>query len=169
MSYLLVFGAALLRLVPHIPNFAPVAAVGLFSGTYLNKKVAVFVPVAAMLLSDIFVGFYHIGVMAFVYLAFTVSALVGLWLRKRQSFANTVGATLFISIQFFVLTNFAVWAFGTMYPHTLEGLLASYINALPFFRNSLAGNFVYVGVLFGSMEAVRYYKSRRAFAEKPIV
>src|SRR3989344_380768 len=77
---------------------------------------------------------------ASVYLSFAISGLLGVWLRTRKNIANTLGVTLFASAQFYLLTNFAVWAFGTLYPKTAAGLLSSYINALPFFRNTLLGD-----------------------------
>ncbi len=54
---LVVLGAAL-RFAPHLPNFAPIAAIALFGGVYLNKKYALIVPIAAMLISDYFIGFF---------------------------------------------------------------------------------------------------------------
>ena len=156
MAYFLILAAAILRLLPHAPNFAPITAIALFGGTYLrNKKLAIIIPLAAMLVSDIFIGFYDFKIWLSVYLSFAISGLLGLWLRKRKDTGNVMGATLAASIQFFTITNFAVWAFGTMYPHTAEGLLASYVNALPFFRNTLYGDFFYVGVMFGLYELVR--------------
>jgi hypothetical protein len=66
------------------------------------------------------------------------------------------GAALASSIIFFVLTNFGVWAFGSWYPKTWEGLVACYVAAIPFFHNTLLGDAFYVSVLFGGL----------AFAEK---
>lgn len=157
MVYFLIFTAAILRFLPHPPNFAPITALGLFGGTYLNKKTAIFLPLGAMLISDYFIGFYHWPIMLAVYLSFAISGLLGLWLKSHKNLPNLLAATFLASIQFFLITNFAVWAFGTMYPHTSQGLLAAYINALPFFRNTLLGDFFYVGVMFGAYELVRYY------------
>jgi hypothetical protein len=53
------------------------------------------------------------------------------------------------SVLFFVLTNFGVWAFDALYPKTLEGLMACYVAAIPFFRNTLLGDLSYTVVLFG--------------------
>ncbi len=115
---------------------------------------AIVIPLAAMLVSDYFIGFYHLPVMLSVYLSFAISGLLGLWLKKHKTLNNTIGVTLFASVQFYLLTNFAVWAFGSLYPPDAQGLLASYVNALPFFRNTLLGDFFYVGVLFGAYELV---------------
>lgn len=155
MAYFLIIAAVILRLLPHLPNFAPITAIALFGGTYLNKKTAILAPILAMLISDYFIGFYSLPIMASVYLSFAISGLLGLWLRRRKNVANIAGTTLFASAQFFLTTNFAVWAFGTMYPPTAAGLLASYVNAIPFFRNTVLGDFFYVGVFFGIFELVR--------------
>lgn len=155
MVYLLILLGAVLRFLPHLPNFAPITALALFGGVYLrNRKLAIVIPLAAMLVSDYFIGFYHLPVMLFVYLSFAISGLLGLWLKKRKNLGNAVGVTLFASVQFYLLTNFAVWAFGSLYPPDAQGLLSSYINALPFFRNTLLGDLFYVGVLFGAYEFV---------------
>lgn len=161
MSYFLIIAAAILRLLPHIPNFAPITAIGLFSGAYLNKKWAFLIPIIALLLSDFFIGFYGWQVMVAVYGSFAVSGLLGVWLRRRKNAGNVILVTLFASIQFYIITNFAVWAFGGLYPPTIAGLSASYINALPFFRNTLLGDFFYVGIMFGAYELVRYYVGKR--------
>ena len=152
---LIIFGAAL-RFLPHAPNFAPITAIAIFGGASLSRRSAFVLPLAAMLVSDYFIGFYNPAVMASVYLSFAISGLLGVWLRTRKNVANTLGATLFASVQFYILTNFAVWAFGTMYSKTAAGLLASYVNALPFFRNTLLGDVFYVGALFGIFELVKY-------------
>ena len=152
---LIIFGAAL-RFLPHAPNFAPITAIAVFGGAYLSRRSAFVLPLSAMLVSDYFIGFYNPAVMASVYLSFAISCLLGVWLRTRKNIANTLGVTLFASVQFYLLTNFAVWAFGTLYPKTAAGLLSSYINALPFFRNTLLGDVFYVGALFGIFELVKY-------------
>lgn len=162
LAYFLIIAAIILRLIPHAPNFAPITAIALFGGIYLaNKKLAIVLPLAAMLASDIFIGFYELPIMLSVYLSFAMSGGLGLWLRKRKDVGNVMGVTLAASMQFYLITNFAVWAFGTMYPHTAQGLLASYVNALPFFRNTLYGDFFYVGVMFGLYELVKYYLVKR--------
>lgn len=158
MAYFLIFAAVILRLLPHAPNFAPVTALALFGGTYLkDKRLAIALPLLAMFVSDIFIGFYDFKVWLSVYLSFAASGFLGLWLRSHKNLGNTMAVTLIASMQFYLVTNFAVWAFGAMYPHTAAGLLASYVNALPFFRNTLYSDFFYVGLMFGLFELVKAY------------
>lgn len=152
-----IFVAAILRLVPHMPNFAPIAAMALFGGAYLGKRYALTLPLFAMVLSDLFIGFDSIASRVAVYGSFLLIGLIGLWLRKHRSFQNIVIATLASSVLFFVITNFGVWAFGVLYPKTTEGLVLCFTAALPFFRNTLVGDMFYSTVFFGGYELVRRF------------
>lgn len=154
MTYFLILAAALLRILPHAPNFAPITAMALFGGTYLNKKAALLVPLAAMIVSDIFIGFDSLQSRLSVYGSFLIIGCIGLWLRRHKSLASVIGSTLASSIIFYLITNFAYLYEPTMYPHNWQGIAASYINALPFFRNTLLGDFFYVAVMFGGYEFV---------------
>ena len=162
LSYALIVFAVILRLVPHPANFAPIAALALFGGVYLNRKLAIIIPLAAMLISDYAIGLYSYKIMLSVYGSFLLVGLLGFWLRNHKSVANVFGISLVGSTLFYLITNFAVWAFGTMYPKTLAGLLASYAMAIPFFRNTILGDMFYTGLLFGTYELVRYLATRRA-------
>lgn len=152
----------ILRLLPHPANFAPIMALALFSGLYLPKKLNILVPVLAMLLSDIFLGFYSLPIMFSVYASFLLATVLGAWLQKHKNTKNVILTTFAGSALFFLVTNFSVWAFGTMYTHNFTGLMQSYYMALPFFRNSLLGNLFYVGIFVGIAEmAIKYLKAEK--------
>lgn len=143
--------AALIRLLPHPPNFAPIGAMALFGGAYFTRKHWAFIiPMIAMLASDLILGLH--GTMAFVYGAFALTVLIGFKLRNHVSLASTAGSALGASLIFFIVTNFGVWLTMGMYPMTLSGLIACYTAAIPFFHYTLIGNLVYAGALFGVME-----------------
>lgn len=149
--------AVILRLVPHIPNFAPISAMALFGGAYLNKKYALIAPLMAMFVSDIFLGFH--GTMTFVYGSFILTGLIGLWLRKHKGLKNVILATISSSLIFFIITNFGVWFEGKLYPANLSGLIESYILAIPFFRNTVLGDLFYTALFFGSYElALKFFR-----------
>ncbi len=171
MSVFFILGGALIRIASHfgwissLPNFAPIAAIALFGGVYLNKKYALIIPLAAMLAADFFIGFYNIWLMLAVYGSFALIGLIGLWLRKNKSVTNVIGATLTGSVLFFLITNFTMWAVQPLmahaiYPQTLQGLVDCYTMGLPFFRNTLMGDVFYVGVMFGLMEVVVLVKNK---------
>ena len=148
---LLILAAAFVRLIPHPPNFAPIAAMALFSGAYFNKKSFAFaVPLAAMFLTDAIIGFH--SSMWIVYLSFAVIVLIGIFMLNKVSIKNVVLASVTASISFFIITNFGVWAFGTMYQKNIAGLIECYIAAIPFIQNTLLGDLFYSGIIFGIFE-----------------
>ena len=156
VTFMMILLAALSRLVPHVPNVTPITALALFGGVYLDKKHAFMVPLAAMLISDYFIGFYT-G-MAWVYASFVAIGFIGLWLRNHPGVATTLGATLAGSVLFFVVTNFGVWVSSQVtYPHTLTGLIECYVAAVPFFRNTLLGDVIYVSAMFGLFELAKKF------------
>jgi hypothetical protein len=59
-----------------------------------------------------------------------------------------LGAALGSAVSFFLVSNFGVWAAGYLYPRTWAGLIASYTNAIPFFRNGLASDLFFATVFF---------------------
>ncbi len=150
-AILLIAVAAFSRMLPHPSNFTPIAAIALFGGVYLDKRFAFVVPILAMLASDYFIGFY--GGMYWVYGSFVLIGLIGLWLRNHKKPLLILGGTLASSILFFVITNFGVWMTpGSIYAHNWSGLVECYVAAIPFFRNTLGGDLLFVGVMFGLYE-----------------
>ena len=145
---IIVLAAAASRLIPHPPNLTSITAVALFGGAYFSdRRLAFLLPLAALFLSDLILGFYtHMEV---VYSSFALIVCVGLWLQKRRSTIYIVGAALASSILFFLLTNFGVWALELLYPKTMAGLLACYVAAIPFFQNTLQGDLFFTAALFG--------------------
>ena len=144
-----------LRLLPHPPNFTPVAAIALFGAVYLSRKIAFSLPLIVMFISDIFIGAYEPKLMIFVYGSFVLCVGLGFWLKKYNKLSAALGGSVLSALIFFFLTNFAVWIFTPWYAKTFLGLIQSYLMALPFLKNTLLGNFFYVAVFFGSYELVK--------------
>ena len=158
----MVVAAAASRLLPHPMNFAPITAMALFGGaTFERRWQAVLVPFAAMLLSDCGIqAAHHYGMSRswgfhsgwwVVYGTYAMIVGIGLLLRHRRRPVTIALATVSSSVLFFVVTNFAVWAGGTLYPLTGGGLLLCYAAAIPFFQNTLLGDAFYSAALFGSL------------------
>ncbi len=150
--------AALSRLIPHPFNFTPVAGMALFGGALLNdKKLAVAIPLVAMFISDIFLGFHD--QMFGVYISFIMISFIGFWLRSGYGFTKVVLASLASSLLFFLVTNFYCWLIYPMYSKDLAGLVSAYTLAIPFYTNDVFGSFFvntilgdlfYTGILFGA-------------------
>lgn len=154
MVFLLILLAAASRLLPHPPNFAPVAAMGLFAGAVIDRKAAWLVPFGALLASDAFLGFYHPVSMFWNYLGFASCLLLGSAVLSRgRTLLRIASAVLASAVTFFALSNFGMWASG-YYPRTWAGLVECYVAALPFFRNTLASDALFSAVLFGGYALV---------------
>jgi hypothetical protein len=154
----LTVAAALLRLAPHPPNFAPVGGLALFGGAKFRGWQAYAIPLLAMVITDPILshmaGFpaYSWGTLV-IYGCFLINVLLGrTFLRDTNSPARISAVTLAGSTQFFLITNFFSWS---LYPHTAAGLAECYIAALPFFGRTILGDLFYVGVLFGVYEILR--------------
>lgn len=165
----MIVAAALMRLAPHPYNFTPMAAMALFGGAnFAQRRWGFIVPLTAMLVSDALL--YAVKYEQYrdriwtttllVYASFALVACLGLWLRNHRKIRHIAAATLAGSAIFFVLTNFGAWAFFAMYPKTLEGLVACYLAAIPFFENgafggpllnTVLGDITYVTALFGGL------------------
>jgi hypothetical protein len=152
--------AALARLAPHPPNVTPIAALALFGGAcFTDRRLAYLLPLAAMLLSDLVLGFTRYGILVMlasqpvVYACFLATTALGQLIQDRRSVWQVGSATLGGSVLFFVVTNFAAWAMATghLYPRTGSGLMACYAAGVPFFRNTLLGDAAFSAILFGGL------------------
>jgi hypothetical protein len=146
-----VLAAAAFRLAPHPMNFTPIGALALFGGAYFSsKREAVAVPLLSLMVGDVITGFHLL--IPFVYASFLVNVAIGFSLRRKTSAPRIAAATLAGAIQFFIVTNFALWASSIgSYPKTLGGLGVCYIAGIPLFWNTLAGDAFYAALLFGGM------------------
>ncbi|MBV9084569.1 MAG: hypothetical protein JOZ62_17990 [Acidobacteriaceae bacterium] len=161
MALTLTVLAALLRLVPHPPNFAPVGAVAIFGGARLRGWQAYFIPLLAMAVTDPILSHmagysaYSLGTIV-VYLSFMISVLLGRVFLQHTANPVRIGTVALAgSAQFFVVTNLFTWAAGSMYAHTTAGLAECYIAALPFFGRTVLADLFYSGVLFTAYELLK--------------
>lgn len=160
----LILATALFRLVPHWPNFTPVAALALFgAATFERKWLGLVAPFAALLLSDSLIGFH--GNMGAVYVSFGITWLLGYWAVQQPSVGRVALASVISSVLFFLITNFAVWYGSSFYPQTPAGLLSCYAAGLAFyegtsfFLNGVFGDLFFNTILFGG-----YYLLQKQFA-----
>jgi hypothetical protein len=149
-TYILIIFAALMRLVPHIPDVTPLTGLALFSGAYLKRRQSIWISLVALACSDLFLPSESIVTRLSVYSSFAAIGMLGWWLRSRKNIRAIIVASLAGSTIFYLITNFAFLYPSSMYTHNWSGIIMSYYNALPFFRNALIGDLVYTGFLFGA-------------------
>src|ERR1700674_5584696 len=147
----IVLAAAALRLAPHPMNFAPIGALALFGGAYFSsKREALAIPLLSLIVGDVFTGFPQL--IPFIYASFLVSVAIGFWLRRKRSAPRIAAATFAGAVQFFLVSNFGMWASSIgSFPKTAGGLAACYVAGIPLFWNTLAGDAFYAALLFGGM------------------
>ena len=149
---LMIFVAAMSRLIPHPGNFTPVMAIALFSGaSILSKRDSLLIPFFAMLISDAIIGFHSL--MPVVYGCMALFTVLGWYLQKDKGIVKTVGFSVLGAVFFFVVTNFAVWLGSSLYEKSIAGLIQCYVLAIPFFNNTVASTLLYGIILFGSVKA----------------
>lgn len=169
----LILLAAFSRMIPHLPNFSPLGAIGLFGAAYFSKKwQALIVPVAAIWLSDLFLNNilyarYNPGFTWFspgfywLYATYLLITVFGLVLLRKVTVPRVITGALGSSLIFFLVTNFFHWLFfrpgnsiffpgSPVYALNMSGLLSCYRDALPFLKSTLLGDLAYSGLLFGT-------------------
>ncbi len=149
LAAVMIILAAVMRIMPHPWNFTPIGAMAIFSGAMFRDRRAAFLfPLVALFAGDLFVGLHRL--IPVVYASFLLSVSIGTRLANHRSILRIGGAVFLGALQFFLVTNFAVWQFSSTYPHTPAGLAACYVAGLPFVGNSLAGDAFYAALFFGA-------------------
>lgn len=177
---LMILLAAGSRLLPHLPNFSPLAAIGLFGAAYFKKTWQIFlIPVMATWLSDLLInnvlyadyfstftwfyaGFY------WQYGTYLLISMVGIIMLKKVNVARVLSAGLVATALFFLVTNFAVWLGSKTYPQNVSGLLSCYVAGIPFLKGTLLGNLFYSALLFGSFAGMQQRYSRSLLLQEKI-
>ena len=147
-KYSVYFGLGLIvllafsRLIPHPPNFTPILGMAIFSGAIINRKfVAYLVPLAAMLLSDLYLGF-HSG-MPIIYFTLAICVLIGTFIESRVTIFNSILVITGGVLVFYLITNFAVWYGSGMYENSFSGLITCYVMGIPFLQNTFISSLMY--------------------------
>jgi len=143
----LIVVGVLSRLIPHPPNVTAVVGASLLAAYGIrNLWVAALVPVAIMALSDLVLGWHSSAL--FTYAGMLAATFIGRGLIRELSVLRVGGAALLSSAAFFVISNLGVWA-GGYYGYSVTGLVACYVEAIPFWGNSLIGDLGSAAILFG--------------------
>lgn len=168
LVYFFILFGAVLRVLPHDANFAPIGAIALFAGAYLKKSEAIIATLVAMIISDFFIGFDSLTSRLFVYGALLIAVAIGRWISKDKAFTRVLAGSMLGSVVFFLITNLVFVHPEPLYPITLAGQMQSYVNGIPFFRNTLLSDLFYASLFFGIYElVVNYYPSLRKANDNP--
>jgi hypothetical protein len=168
LAYLfLAFGIAM-RFLPHPFHFTPVGAALLFFGAKRPAR-ELWVPIVLLIASDIalnvFVYRWEVDWLTFTTsIYYLLAVLIGSLLKDKETVARIAGASLAGSLVFFAVSNFTTWLGTNMYARTWDGLVACFVAAIPFFRNTVIGDLLFTGAMFLTPVAIAALQRRRAFA-----
>jgi hypothetical protein len=164
LAYLFIVIAVAVRLLPHPWHLTPLGAALLFFGA--KRPVREWIaPMLLLMSADVYLTTVHygmhLGVEQFVTWAWYVAAMgIGYALVRKVDAVRVVGASLASAVTFFLVSNFSVWVFGTMYPKTFAGLIQCYTLAIPFFRGTFASDLIFTPVLFTAPYALALIERR---------
>lgn len=174
VALLMLVFASVFRVANFIPNVAPLTAMALFAGAYYGRTTWAFIlPLVARLVSDVLVNtlVYNMAFdgasffspdMLLIYACYPLFTLVGNWVGLNRNVGKTIAGSTLATVLFFVISNYAVWQFGTMYPATAAGLTTCYTLALPFYQYTFLGDLAFTALFFGSYYAVVAFKTQKA-------
>ncbi|MFA6096644.1 MAG: DUF6580 family putative transport protein [Candidatus Paceibacterota bacterium] len=140
-----VTGRFLLVSYSGIPNLEIISALSLIAGIYIGGVYAAIVPISIVFLSDLVIGNNYIFV--FTWTAFAIIGVFGSLFKdkfKSIKLGNSIALAILSATFFYVYTNFGWWLMSGMYEHSLNGLISCYAAGLPFFRNNILGNLIFV-------------------------
>jgi hypothetical protein len=153
LAYLFVVLAIAVRFMPHPWNITPVMASLLFFGARGPRRF-IWLPLAMLAASDVVLTkwFWHYSItwdQLVTWAWYAAILALGTRLRDNKKPLWILASALGGSVSFYVVSNFAVWASGTMYPKTVAGLIACYTAAIPFYRPaSLLGDLLFTAAMF---------------------
>ena len=167
IAYLLLLLAVVTRVVPHAGwlNFTAVGGALLYFGARRPMR-EMLAPVAALIATD-----FYLTVYAYNY-PFKWEGYVPTWLwclgamllgrillSERPAAWRVIAAALLGPTSFWIISDFAVWAGGGMYPRTLAGLEACFVAAIPFYRNDMASTTLVLGLAYGIPALLRRFNA----------
>lgn len=164
---LMILLTAFSRIIPHPSDFAPIGAMALFGSAYFGKRyIAIILPIITMWISDlvinnyIYSGYFEHFVWFYqgcywTYGSFALIALAGKALIKKVNVRNVIVGSLSASLIFFLVSNFGAWISTDMYEYSPRGLTTCFLAGIPFLKNTLAGDLVYSGLMFGLFEIAK--------------
>ena len=158
LFYLIFFGIilALSRIIPHPPNFTPTLASAIMAPLLIKDRwFGIAIPILAMFISDVIIGFY-----SYQFVIYSSILVIGLVSPMRKNYTRLGIMAVGASIWFFITTNFAEWIIWDYYPKTIEGLLACYTLALPFFKNTLISTCLFTGLIAISTKYLEFVNKK---------
>lgn len=149
MKRIILVLASVMHLLPHPFGVSSIGALAIYGGAHADRKFSWLIPALPLLAGHLLFGFYDVTVMLFVYVGFGTSALLASFLLgQKRSGPRLAVAVATGAFAFFLISNYSIWLVG-MYPPTMAGLIACYLNGLPYLATALLADGLYSLIFFG--------------------
>lgn len=150
-------------------NFSPMAALCLCGAAFLPRRMAITLPFAALLGTDLILNWHYSQVMPgglailnaeFIAktVAFVAIAAFGWQLRRHTSVGVILPAAIGGTLFFYIVTNTAAWLFEPLYAKSLAGWAQALTTGLPqypatwiFYRNTFASDIAFTLMFIACM------------------
>ena len=150
---------ALSRIIPHPPNFTPILASAIMAPILIKDRwLGIAIPIVAMFISDVIIGFY-----SYQFVIYSSILAIALVAPMRKNYVSLGIMAVGGSVWFFITTNFAEWIIWDYYPKTIEGLIACYTLAIPFFKNTLISTCLFTALLTFSIRYLEIVNKKTSF------
>jgi hypothetical protein len=145
------------RLVPHFPNMVPLTVLSILAGVIFRKSFAVIITLFSLFISDMLLGFFQTHLVFGSWMLFTYSGCLFVMLFAPRSVRNNINVWSYLitsTFLYWLWTNLGTWLMTSLYSHNFSGVMNCFIAGLPFLRNAIIGNVIYM-VIF--LPVVRKY------------
>ena len=139
------------RFVPHPPNFTSLIALSFYIPAILGIR---YLPalVISFVVTDVVIGLHSITF--FTWGSVIIIGLISVYFTS--SILSRLSGALLGSLIFYLISNFGVWITGS-YGYTIEGLIACYTLAIPFFGYTLVSTIVFSAII---ESVIYFYKTK---------
>ena len=149
LGILLVLSAS--RFIPHPPNFTSLLALSFYVPALLGIR---YLPalVISFVATDVVIGLHSITF--FTWGSVIIIGLMSIYFIS--SISSRLSGALLGALIFYLISNFGVWTTGS-YGYTIEGLIACYTLAIPFFGYTLVSTIVFSTII---ESVIYFYKTK---------
>ena len=139
------------RFVPHPPNFTSLIALSFYIPAILGIR---YLPalVISFVVTDVVIGLHSITF--FTWGSVIIIGLISVYFTS--SILSRLSGALLGALIFYLISNFGVWITGS-YGYTIEGLIACYTLAIPFFGYTLVSTIVFSAII---ESVIYFYKTK---------
>lgn len=151
------------RILPHPSDMTALTSLSLLAGMQFSQTRAIAIVLTALIGSDLTLAYMEGYPVWGNWTWFTYSGYIFIILMSVKINNDTkpflLSYLISMTLFYWIWTNWGTWLLSGIYPHTLTGLASCFTAALPFLRNSLAGDMIWMCVLLGVRKTIGWRRA----------